>query len=253
MRTGSSRLQTRHQLAHAQPHKDQRRADDHEHHAGATDVHVPGALVRRDDDAAHDEADDQQQVREGKQTAGLRESHDDGFVGKGCSTAAMERQDPSLAHRLAHQVVDAEASAVESAREAIRAAPAKMNATKAILPVMDPRFNFREIAKHLLLLEDHLTQPRRRCPDCIRKHFATAEAFCEEAAALDKEHRFGPLCADLQEKLRTLQAELAAGITTHEEAAQQLRAIRKPLLQFSTEWLLRDKYGATPSMEQRRA
>jgi hypothetical protein len=164
-------------------------------------------------------------------------------------SAATEHDDAELAHRLAHRVVEAEkanaaAPAVAAARQAIAAAPAKVTATKAILPVMDPRFNLREIAKHLILLEDHLAQPRRRCPDCIRKHFATAEAFCEEALTLDKEGTYRPLCEELQEKLRTLQAELARGATSEDEAAQQLRAIRKPLLEMGTQWMLAEKYNA---------
>jgi hypothetical protein len=50
---------------------------------------------------------------------------------------------------------------------------------------MDPLFNLRELCKHLLLLEDHLAQPDKRCPDCIRKHLLTIEALADEAVALD--------------------------------------------------------------------
>jgi hypothetical protein len=149
----------------------------------------------------------------------------------------MKQPQHEVSHRLAHEL-----ARIEEARQAIRQSPARAAATKAILPVMDPRFNLREVAKQLLLLEDHLSQPRRRCPDCIRKHFATAEAFCEEAITLDKDGSCTALCAELQEKLRTLQAELDRELTTPGEAAQQLRAIRKPLLQCGTEFMLREKY-----------
>ena len=43
------------------------------------------------------------------------------------------------------------------------------NAT--LLPVMDCKFNFREICKQCILLEDHLTHNEKRCIDCCMKHF----------------------------------------------------------------------------------
>lgn len=59
-----------------------------------------------------------------------------------------------------------------------------MQRRSELLPIMDPRFNLREVCKQLTLLEDHLNQPRKRCPDCIRKHFLTIEALLEEAVSL---------------------------------------------------------------------
>jgi len=50
--------------------------------------------------------------------------------------------------------------------------------------VHDPEFNFREIAKQLTLLEEHLCHPGKMCPDCVRKHLLTVEALAEEAVAL---------------------------------------------------------------------
>jgi hypothetical protein len=54
-----------------------------------------------------------------------------------------------------------------------------------LLPVMDFRFNVREICKQIILLEDHLTHPSKRCMDCCIKHFLTIEAFAEELLTLD--------------------------------------------------------------------
>lgn len=141
------------------------------------------------------------------------------------------------AHALAHAIV-------RGSRSGGRAAP-----HPTLLPVMDPRFNMREVAKQLLLLEDHLTQPRRRCNDCIRKHFAMAEALCEEAmtlgggdAARSRSTAGAIRCAgELQEALRVLHSKLFHGRIGHSEAAQKLRAIRKPLLKESTEWFLKEK------------
>lgn len=42
----------------------------------------------------------------------------------------------------------------------------------------------REIIKQLVLLEDHLVQKCKRCPDCIRKHMAFTEGLAEECATL---------------------------------------------------------------------
>jgi len=49
-----------------------------------------------------------------------------------------------------------------------------------------PIFNLREVVKQMVLLEDHLFHPYKLCPDCVRKHLLTIEAFAEEAATLDK-------------------------------------------------------------------
>ena len=58
------------------------------------------------------------------------------------------------------------------------------------LGLTDPRFNIREIAKQLVLLEDHLSHAYKACPDCIRKHLLTIEALAEEATALGAEQQF---------------------------------------------------------------
>ena len=59
-----------------------------------------------------------------------------------------------------------------------------------LLPIMSPLFNLREICKQMSLLEDHLNNVRKRCPDCIRKHFLTIEALFEEAVSLDKDQEY---------------------------------------------------------------
>jgi len=54
----------------------------------------------------------------------------------------------------------------------------------SIDPVSDPEYNFRQIIKQSLLLEDHLVERNKRCPDCIAKHFLTIIALSEEAVSL---------------------------------------------------------------------
>jgi hypothetical protein len=48
-----------------------------------------------------------------------------------------------------------------------------------------PMHNMREICKQMLLLEDHLTHPGKRCPDCITKHFLMIEALADEVCSLE--------------------------------------------------------------------
>jgi len=74
-----------------------------------------------------------------------------------------------------------------------------------LLPIMSPLFNLRESVKQMSLLEDHLNNPRKRCPDCIRKHFLTIEALFEEAISLDKRFEFVELLDGKAEKIRLLQ------------------------------------------------
>jgi len=96
------------------------------------------------------------------------------------------------------------------------------------LTLTDPAFNLREFTKQLLLLEDHLVQPTKRCYDCIRKHFLTAEALAEEATALDKGKVWGDGPAILAAMVRkwsefVLDGKDLVGI------AQSIRTVRKEL------------------------
>jgi hypothetical protein len=95
-----------------------------------------------------------------------------------------------------------------------------------LLPLQDPAFNLREVAKHLILLEDHLLHVDRRCPDCIWKHLLTAEAFADEADTLDGSNPAPPtLAADV----RALGSMLRDG-TDMAVVGQRARVIRKALI-----------------------
>ena len=98
---------------------------------------------------------------------------------------------------------------------------------------MSPLYNLREICKQIVLLEDHLNQPRKRCPDCIRKHFLTIEALFEEAVSLDKELKYTEVLDNKAEEIRKLQS---VWLDTRESEhahrfylilAQALRVLRK--------------------------
>lgn len=102
-----------------------------------------------------------------------------------------------------------------------------------LLPIMNPLYNLREICKQVALLEEHLNQPRKRCPDCIRKHFLTIEALFEEAISLDKENKYGEHLDGKAQDIRDLQGAWIDSKDTdqahevHLMIAQALRQLRK--------------------------
>jgi hypothetical protein len=108
-----------------------------------------------------------------------------------------------------------------------------MSNDQGLLPIMSPLYNLREICKQIVLLEDHLNQPRKRCPDCIRKHFLTIEALFEEAVSLDKELKYIEVLDNKAEEIRKLQS-VWLDTRDNEQAhrfylilAQALRVLRK--------------------------
>lgn len=54
----------------------------------------------------------------------------------------------------------------------------------AIDPVSDPKYNMKEIAKQSILLEEHLVERKKRCRDCIAKHFLHIIGLSEESQCL---------------------------------------------------------------------
>lgn len=111
-----------------------------------------------------------------------------------------------------------------------------------LLPIFEPHHNFREICKQLVLLEDHLCHPRKRCQDCIRKHFVTAEALAEEAVSLaGAEAGDQELASMLAETLRALGVAYAKKKVSADKVAAAIRSLRKPLLKMSYEHVGPDK------------
>ena len=105
----------------------------------------------------------------------------------------------------------------------------------SILPVMDPGFNLREIAKQMILLEDHLLQPLKRCPDCIGKHLLWWEGLAEEGSALDRTGQTTEAFARLAAASRVCQLALLQG----EDPAvvgQWVRTLRKTMLPVVFPW-----------------
>jgi hypothetical protein len=90
----------------------------------------------------------------------------------------------------------------------------------------------------MILLEDHLFQPEKRCYDCISKHTMTIEGYLQEAVTLDKNqahieeiysllNQFVPV---MQETLNKMKSNQLNGLD-YCRCAQQLRALRKPMCQ----------------------
>lgn len=100
--------------------------------------------------------------------------------------------------------------------------------TGDLYPIMSPKFNLREICKQIVLLEDHLNQVKKRCPDCIRKHLLTIEGLFEEAISLDTEGTLAKQLEQAPDYFRYLQERWSDG-ADERRIAQAIRKIRKGL------------------------
>lgn len=98
-----------------------------------------------------------------------------------------------------------------------------------LLDIFNPLFNVKEICKEFVLLEDHLSAPGKHCPDCIRKHLLRAEAFSEEAIALDKTGEHVEMLKDLPEQIRQIGNEYSSSNCDKHALGQKVRMIRKKL------------------------
>lgn len=104
-----------------------------------------------------------------------------------------------------------------------------------LLPIMEPAFNLREVAKNLLLLEDHLFHNGKRCPDCCIKHSLLIDGLLDESKTLDKKGQYTEIIEDVslrcKESLKNLENLIKReGLSNSNaciEIAQQLRESRK--------------------------
>ena len=107
--------------------------------------------------------------------------------------------------------------------------------TRRLLPVMRPGQNLREIIKQCIMLEDHLVQPRKRCPDCITKHMLAIEALAEECGSLcgSGSAAESALADRLAQTTRVMQhawARKPKDEATCRAVAEHTRAMRKQLM-----------------------
>ena len=106
--------------------------------------------------------------------------------------------------------------------------PLKNQDMSTLLPVMDCRFNMREMCKQSILLEDHLSHDEKRCLDCCMKHFLFLEGLCEEAITLDTEQKYKQELQDLCKEIRKLQHQFSTDPSHNaHHCSQELRKIRK--------------------------
>lgn len=101
-------------------------------------------------------------------------------------------------------------------------------------PILDPKFNMREASKQCLLLEDHLNNKKKRCYDCIRKHFLTIDALLEEAVSLEKDNVEREYYRNLY--LDWIKIEKKYAINSKDDhniddVSKQVRLFRKPLVE----------------------
>lgn len=100
--------------------------------------------------------------------------------------------------------------------------------------VSTAEYNLKQIAKNLLLIQDHLL--KEACADCVAKHYLLCEAYAEEALSLDNAEKY----KDLIMKVLALTNKHLALVTKflkegkHEEnlqeMAQEVRQLRKEIV-----------------------
>ena len=107
--------------------------------------------------------------------------------------------------------------------------------------LMDPKHNLREIAKQMILLEDHMSHKRKRCVDCITKHYLMIEALLEEAITLDKNKEHLKELEDIIERIKPIIMGVIDDIKSgkmknqsyadkiYQNASQILRIVRKQI------------------------
>jgi hypothetical protein len=98
--------------------------------------------------------------------------------------------------------------------------------------ILDPKYNLRECAKQMILLEDHLNNPEKRCKQCIIKHMLNIEALAEEGISLVKndDKICENDCIAVATTIKQDEKDFADGKDYH-LIAQNIRESRKDLMQ----------------------
>ena len=84
--------------------------------------------------------------------------------------------------------------------------------------LLTTRYNLRDCVKDMILLEDHLVAPGKKCEDCILKHKLRIEAFAQEGMALQGTDEEKSDCAMIIEAMPKMDDQ------------SEIRKIRKPLM-----------------------
>ena len=100
-------------------------------------------------------------------------------------------------------------------------------------PILDPKYNMREASKQCLLLEDHLNNSKKRCIDCIKKHFLMVDGLLEEAVSLEKENNLREIYRNRYLEWVKLEKEYVNDIRNDkmDNISKKIRTFRKPLME----------------------
>lgn len=96
--------------------------------------------------------------------------------------------------------------------------------------INDPKFNIREIVKQLCLLEQHLLEKQKYCPDCISKHLLTLEGLCDEGEDLDTSRSLCQTFQAVGSRARRWASMFVEGAPVA-TIGQEVRATRKAMAQ----------------------
>lgn len=105
-----------------------------------------------------------------------------------------------------------------------------------LLPINKPEFNLEEIIKQMILLEDHLFQDKKRCKECITKHFYTIIAFSEEGITLDNDHHLNSIFNKILVNVRKYQDELHK-TNDYDNIGTKIRDLRKEIMLICEPWI----------------
>lgn len=104
----------------------------------------------------------------------------------------------------------------------------------AIDPVSAPEYNMKEVIQQSILLEDHLSNERKFCIDCITKHFLALIAYCNEALTLAgnkvDEFPFMSECPSMYEKMYQTWSHNKKDKEVRLDILTELREVRKKLM-----------------------
>jgi hypothetical protein len=147
-------------------------------------------------------------------------------VGNQCGSGGTSQSSPSIVNRVLSSI----SSMIGSSYSQLSTSSSNLlsNGSK-LLPIMNPKFNMRECVKQIILLEDHIFNPQKRCQDCIKKHFLTIEGLAEEALTLDKENLVKEDADKLARFIRSCQKEYLEQ-KDYSKIGQDLRKFRKPYM-----------------------
>ena len=103
-----------------------------------------------------------------------------------------------------------------------------------LYPILEATFNLREASKQCLLLEDHLNNNKKRCYDCLKKHFLITDGLLEESIGLEKDNILREQYRRLLSEWIRIEKKYAKNQNDPnilDEISKDIRMFRKPLVE----------------------